>query len=110
MTIAEYLESKQRYVDYITDHKENVNKAFHEYLKPLRYEFDFCMSDMLNRIYEHDDSKFGASEFEPYRKWYYPINGEERDEAAFDKAWKHHYMVMIIILNTGLIKKEFLRK
>ena len=53
------------------------------------------MKALWYRALEHDDSKFDEEEFEPYRKYFYPINEEEKENAKedFQKAWEHHKQV-----------------
>ena len=40
-------------------------------------------------ISEHDDSKFGEEEFEPYAKHFYDDDDYSLD---YDEAWEHHWM------------------
>ncbi len=42
-----------------------------------------------------DIDKYSDEEFEPYRKYFYPINDIEKEESKeeFEEAWKHHYTV-----------------
>ena len=47
--------------------------------------------DLLFRVKAHDVSKYGDDEFEAYRNYFYPKEGEKKDRKAFDIAWKHHY-------------------
>lgn len=79
-----------KYKNYILEHKANVKK-FADWLKenlPLLFEnIDIELFDEL--IEEHDDSKFGEEEFEPYaQKWF--NDGEESFE--YKEAWRHHWM------------------
>ena len=48
------------------------------------------MEKVSDNIMHHDDSKYSNDEFGPYRHWFYPIEGEEKNKLAYDKAWLHH--------------------
>ena len=95
------LTKEKEYLDYIKLHKENVIKAFDEMTSDMYLNSTFN-SDIVNAlnelkfiIEEHDNSKFSDEEFDAYRKEFYPINEEEKEENQddFELAWKHHYMV-----------------
>ena len=84
----------ETYIKYIDEHRNNVYTAF------LRFGKTICLSlsmvsgeyDILRRyVYSHDVSKFGKEEFQGYRQWFFPKEGEEKDKEAFIKAWHHHY-------------------
>ena len=61
---------EEAYLAYIDEHRKNVYTAF------MRFG---------------DNSKYSGEEFEGYRQWFYPKEGEEKNKDVFDKAWKHHY-------------------
>lgn len=89
---------KQRklYKKYIEDHKANVMKAYDEVKEnPIIYQCggDDLLNRLYNRVLAHDDSKYSKEEFEPYRKNFFPINQQEKEnnKADFDKAWEHHW-------------------
>lgn len=98
---SEEIRKKQKeYINYVQEHVNNVRKAWFEVkMKCKTYLVYMCpMSDLKTIDYcinTHDQSKFSKEEFEPYRKNFYPINDQEKEEnkEAFDLAWKHHYMV-----------------
>lgn len=88
------------YIDYIKEHIMNVQKAWTEVKKKCENYLAYMMPMSDYKIIEycirtHDKSKFSKEEFEPYRKNFYPINDQEKEEnkTAFDLAWKHHYTV-----------------
>lgn len=98
------LEQEQAYIKYIDNHKQNVIKAWESIKHNLstincikRYEIAFkcgdCLSLIDNLIQTHDSSKTQPEEFEAYRKYFYPVSDEEKENSKeeFDKAWKHHY-------------------
>ena len=83
-------ENKQ-YLDYIKEHKENVIKAFERYgplMVDLLYDDNEDKLLLLKKLHEkientHDNSKYEIEEFEPYRRKYFPHNGEEPISAIF---------------------------
>ena len=48
---------------------------------------------LWERVLVHDESKYSEEEFIPYRKNFFPINAEEKEnnKLDFDKAWEHHW-------------------
>lgn len=50
---------------------------------------------MDHQIRLHDLSKYSEHEWEAYRRNFYPINDEEKENAKedFEKAWLHHYSI-----------------
>lgn len=93
---------EETYKEYINEHKLNVQKAWErmknnsECLKLFEKYFIYPSTDISmidDMIKHHDESKFGKEEFDAYRKNFYPINPEEKEnnKEAFDKAWVHHY-------------------
>jgi hypothetical protein len=87
-------EAEKAYDDYLTGHISNVSKAL-DVLLELNIDFINNNEDKLRKIVsKHDASKYGKSEYEPYRKHFYPINEDEKLETeAFDKACSHHIKV-----------------
>jgi len=87
---------EKEYLNYITEHKSNVHDALVEMVmcEELAYlwEDENFYNKMIDRIVDHDKSKFEAEEFNAYRKYFYPINEEEKELAKeeFEKAWQHH--------------------
>ena len=96
--INEGLEDYQEeYKKYIIDHKARV-KQFADWLKENVPEVFDELPDIevfYDIIEEHDDSKFGEEEFEPYaQKFYGPqdINGKPlKFVPGYEEAWKHHW-------------------
>lgn len=85
---------EEAYLAYIDEHRKNVYTAF------MRFGSTLCLAlslvhgeyDVLRRfVSSHDNSKYSEEEFEGYRQWFYPKEGEEKDKDTFNKAWKHHY-------------------
>ena len=93
-------ESKQleerikRYDSYIIEHQNNVSKAFDKFSDKIMETLDEIsieeMEELRKNIEFHDESKYSKEEFEPYRNWFYPVKGEEKNKLAYDKAWLHH--------------------
>lgn len=106
-----YMDSK--YYNYIKDHISNVNIAYikvRDFLEAERLAFDDseilsydevlkAFFSIVNDVRDHDLSKFGDEEFEPFRIHFYPTNKEKSMDSdiqrmfslEFDNACKHHY-------------------
>ena len=86
----------KNYKKYIKEHQENIKKAFEE-IKENPVIFQRYGNEILNALWErvliHDKSKYSEEEFIPYRKNFFPINAEEKENNRldFDKAWEHHW-------------------
>lgn len=87
------------YKKYIYEHRAAIADAFTEMVmcEELHYlwENEEFYNKMVDRITEHDMSKFSKEEFDAYRKYYHPINEQEKEAAAqeFELAWEHHKKV-----------------
>lgn len=89
------LEKINEYFDYLAKHKANVVKAWNE-MKPTISKIDFLSSwriieEMDLRIYDHDNTRYKEDEFIPYRQHFFPVPGEEANDAEFERAWQLHY-------------------
>lgn len=84
------------YRKYIEEHRENIKKAFIEVSMCQDLDWiiteDICLK-LFERILSHDLSKYSKEEFYAYRKYYHPINEEEKQNSKeeFEKAWEHHW-------------------
>lgn len=96
----EVVKKQQEYLDYIYEHIKNIQDSFIELkhmnnntIKELFTNDSQLVEDVLMRVVVHDRSKYSKEEFEPYRKNFYPINDQEKEdnEEAFEKAWEHHW-------------------
>lgn len=87
------LDKDREYANYIEEHLNNVQKAFNELCNKEIPEIQEYLNELHQKIKNHDNSKYSDEEFDAYRKNFYPINDEEKEEnkANFDKAWEHHY-------------------
>lgn len=94
---------RKEYKDYIDEHIENVYKAYTKlrnmetilmaHFKQISPEI---LDNLRGRVLKHDETKYWESEFEPYRKYFYPANTSEGKENKavvdmFNTAWEHHY-------------------
>lgn len=80
------------YAEYIITHRANVLKAMYEYGPKICQLLDINEHELHMLAINHDISKFSEEEFDGYRKYYYPLDGEDKEEAskALDYAWLHH--------------------
>ena len=88
---------QEEYKNYIEEHKARV-QTFANWLKencPEVFE-DVDLEAFDEVIKEHDESKYGEEEFEPYAQKFYgkqDINGRPLEYVPdYDEAWKHHWM------------------
>jgi hypothetical protein len=94
--VTEDLDGYQKeYEEYIIAHKERVSKMADWLKENLPEIFDGCDLEAFDEVIkEHDDSKYGEEEFEPYAQKFY-----KQDEygkplefiPGYDEAWKHHW-------------------
>lgn len=87
------LEKIKQYEEYVEEHYNNVKKAFEELINKEIPETMEYLNDLYKKVQEHDNSKWSEEEFNAYRKNFYPINEQEKEDnkEEFEKAWKHHY-------------------
>lgn len=84
------------YQNYLTNHINNVKKAYEMYIKPvLISNYDMTNEQMHvieDEISNHDKSKWLEEEYEPYALNFYPPKGHnsEEFEREYDEAWLHH--------------------
>ena len=83
-------ESIDQYKDYVNTHIRNVKVAYNKYADVLKDVLGINKKELLERVLNHDKSKWSADEFEGYRQKFYPVEGEEPNEDIFDKSWFHH--------------------
>lgn len=90
-------EKEREYKKYISHHRELVNKAFYDLIMCPNMQWmywteDYCV-DLKKMIDKHDLSKYNAEEFNAYRRYYHPIDTDEKQAAKedFKKAWEHHW-------------------
>lgn len=88
------IESKEaEYRSYIDNHIKNVSVAW-EKLQPLlkgKYFVDDAQWFSIEFLIKmHDLSKYGVDEFDGYRRYFFPSDGEHYDSYRFNLAWNHH--------------------
>ena len=80
----------EEYRNYITEHINNVKKAFDTYGELLCEELELEITAMQYQIDNHDNSKWSAEEFEPYARKFFPEGKRIISDYDFNKAWMHH--------------------
>ena len=91
---------ERKYKQYIDNHKNKVIETWEE-LKKNKIIYNYILSQSQSQdiieiidknVPNHDNSKYGEEEWEPYRKHFYPVNEEEKkaSKKEFSKAWEHH--------------------
>lgn len=96
--------AKQRYTEYIHNHKHNVMTAGNSFSKYLAKDLNIDQDQLLDLLKEHDQSKFQPIEFNAYRRRWFPTESEieqmkqlkeiyNKVKDDFDSAWVHHYSV-----------------
>lgn len=83
------------YLEYIKDHYNKVQQAWNDVKEACRDEIfisdDYRFNIIDRQIKDHDRSKLSQEEFVPYRKQFFPAEGEIKDlPEVFDAAWEHH--------------------
>lgn len=105
--ISDYVKCEVDYKKYVDEHRANVVTAWHNMMKndftcgylaslvELDDGYISFIHRMNKRIEAHDLSKYEKEEWEPYRRYFYPVDEEEKEKAKddFNKAWEHHYTV-----------------
>ena len=82
------------YTEYITEHRENVKKAY-DWLKSHK----IIKGNFEKQIMQHDASKYSDEEYDAYDDYFYTKNKldkfntyakKQRIDEAFNYAWLHH--------------------
>lgn len=105
----------KEYDKYLDQHITGVQRAWKEILKPALTENidaiditaeDFGIIDEL--VDSHDASKYYDDEYIPYCNYFYPCEGFEKDQEAFDLAWlqhihlnPHHHQHWVLVRDEG---------
>lgn len=80
------------YSKYIRDHIQNVALMYRIFGSVLHEVFlGASIREMIQRVENHDKSKWSDEEFEPYRVQFFPDKNEKSNIKVFSQAWKHHY-------------------
>ena len=91
---------ERKYKQYIDNHKKTVIATWEE-LKQNKIIYNYILSQSQSKdiieiidknIPNHDNSKYGEEEWEPYRKKFFPVNELEKivSNNEFSIAWEHH--------------------
>jgi len=83
-------ESIDKYKDYVNTHINNIKIAYNKYKDILSDVLGVDLKELLERVLNHDKSKWSKEEFEGYRQKFYPVEGDKIDDNAFNDAWFHH--------------------
>ena len=83
-------ESIDKYKDYVNTHINNIKIAYNKYKYILGDVLGIDNKELLDRVLNHDKSKWSKEEFEGYRQKFYPVEGDEIDDNVFNKSWFHH--------------------
>jgi hypothetical protein len=86
-----YIESTRKYLEYLENHLNNIEKAW-DIVKESCKDMHMICDDYLylgieQEIKNHDLSKFSQFEFTQYRDHFYPIDDNKKD---IDEAFRHH--------------------
>lgn len=102
---------EKEYYDYLENHIMSVQRSWSEILRPAieGQLTDEEVERVEDAVKLHDASKYMKdTEFDAYRKWWYPVDESEKDEKAYDLAWlyhqknnKHHPQYWILIRDSG---------
>ena len=96
-------EQENKYREYIDNHRANVQKAWYNMktnsrcmeiiVRELNTTESAAISLIDELVEKHDLSKYEKEEFDAYRRYFYPVNEEEKESSKndFDRAWIHHY-------------------
>ena len=105
------------YDEYLEDHIENVKKAFNWMIDQGVLDFldlnDDEIMKYLKVIYNHDNTKYWADEYEAYDRYFYPDEYEDNPPFSqrveeYHRAWlehihrnPHHWQHWVLINDNG---------
>ena len=78
------------YRKYIIEHVNNVQLAYDQYGATLCTLLGVNKTALASKIKDHDESKFSQDEFEQYRQYFFPNDGEEKNKDLFTMGWLYH--------------------
>ena len=78
-----------KYNEYISDHIDNVKKAYFWLKDHAIIDLKEVETDFLNQLNIHDLSKYGKEEYKAYDLYFYG-DKTEKVKKDFDYAWLHH--------------------
>lgn len=83
-------ESIDKYKDYVNTHINNIKIAYNKYKYILEDVLNIDLKELLQRVLNHDKSKWSKEEFEGYRQKFYPVEGDKISDDIFNDSWFHH--------------------
>ena len=105
------------YNEYLEDHIENVKKAFNWMIDQGILDFLDLDDDEIEKyskvIYNHDNTKYWADEYEAYDRYFYPDEYEDNPPFSqrveeYQRAWlehmhrnPHHWQHWVLINDNG---------
>lgn len=105
------------YDEYLEDHIENVKKAFNWMIDQGVLDFLDLNDDEIEKyskvIYNHDNTKYWADEYEAYDRYFYPDEYEDNPPFSqrveeYQRAWlehmhrnPHHWQHWVLINDNG---------
>lgn len=105
------------YDEYLEDHIENVKKAFNWMIDQGVLDFLDLNDDEIEKyskvIYNHDNTKYWADEYEAYDRYFYPDEYEDNPPFSqrveeYQRAWlehmhrnPHHWQYWVLINDNG---------
>lgn len=105
------------YDEYLEDHIENVKKAFNWMIDQGVLDFLDLNDDEIEKyskvIYNHDNTKYWADEYEAYDRYFYPDEYEDNPSflqrvEEYQRAWlehmhrnPHHWQHWVLINDNG---------
>lgn len=105
------------YDEYLEDHIENVKKAFNWMIDQGVLDFLDLNDDEIEKyskvIYNHDNTKYWADEYEAYDRYFYPNEYEDNPPFSqrveeYHRAWlehihrnPHHWQHWVLINDNG---------
>lgn len=89
-----YIDRTREYLDYLEDHLTKVAIAFDDLSNACEGMWwvgdDYAWHTLRRDVELHDISKFSEEEFVQYRKTFYPIDKDEKENVDFKSALEHH--------------------
>ena len=76
-----------KYNEYISEHIDNVKKAYFWLKDHAIIDFKEDEADFLKQLNIHDLSKYSEEEYDAYDNYFY---GDKSKEDEFNYAWLHH--------------------
>jgi hypothetical protein len=83
----------KKYIEYINFHRNNVEKARQLVGERLCKELNVLPNHLEKVVAAHDMSRYGSEEFEPWRQHKFPCKNCKPDEALYQLAKSHHWMM-----------------